>query len=198
MKLKYTLTRIAALCLIILCTVPGLAQESTHEPTVEAAPIAIVGEGTTVEDGGVNVTVNNPAPTGTVVDDSAPVPFTSMIVSAILGAIVGATAALASAASWIKAATNDPVKMTLAEAAAGSVSKETHERALDFIQTLLAFTKEATDGVPMVAKPKPATTTPATPYAMSVSGIEIPVEATASSSSESAAAPGAAAFPAPR
>lgn len=41
--MNHTLSRIAVLCLIILFTVPGLAQDAPQEATVEALPVVIVG-----------------------------------------------------------------------------------------------------------------------------------------------------------
>jgi hypothetical protein len=156
--MKYLL----ALVFLLFVLVPVMAQDVPAEPTNQVVDV-IDGTGS----GDTNITVESPETAA-----PAPVeqkPFLTSILEFVLGAIVGAGLALGSAAAWIKSAMNDPVKMTLAESAARSISPESLKQVLDFLDTSRAFVVEATDGVPMITKQTPAntgfTSTMATPTA---------------------------------
>ena len=149
-----TLVVIILLMIVLAASTPSIAAQ---EATVEAAPVAIVTaepEGnTTVEDGGAVINIEQPAETPvTPVEQKS---FLSSILEFAVGAIVGAGVALGSAAAYIRSAMNDPVKMTLAETAARNISPETLAQILDFLKSAQEFVVEATDGVPMITKPRP-------------------------------------------
>jgi hypothetical protein len=151
-----TLLAFVILFFVVAFARPTYAQDATAEATVEAGQVTVIdGAG-----GDTNITVESP-------DTPAPIEkpsFFSSILEFALGALVGAGIMLGSAAAWIRAAMQDPVKMTLAETAARSISPEVLKQVLEFLDTSRAFVTEATDGVPMITKPRPDTgftTTPA-------------------------------------
>lgn len=152
MKIRSLL--LAFVLLLILC-LPTLAQDATPEATVEAGQVTVIdGAGS----GDTNITVESP-----VTPPAAPVEqksFLSSILEFALGALVGAGIMLGSAAAWIRAAMQDPVKMTLAETASRSMSPEMLKQVLDFLDTSRAFVVEATDGVPMITKQNPPPAAP--------------------------------------
>jgi len=127
--------------LLVVFAQPVFAQDTTAEPS----PVIIVTDVPPVDSG--TVIVNVP-----VTPEQTAKPFVSSILEFVLGAIVGGAGALASAASFIRAAMHDPVKMTLAESAASGISPEAFKDMLAFIDTTRAFIVEATDGVPMITK----------------------------------------------
>jgi hypothetical protein len=142
-----------ALVFLLFVLVPVMGQDATEAATVEAGQVTVI-DGT--GSGDTNITVESPeTPAPAPVEQK---PFLTSILEFVLGAIVGAGLALGSAAAWIKSAMNDPVKMTLAESAARSISPETLKQVLDFLDTSRAFVVEASDGVPMVTKQASANT----------------------------------------
>jgi hypothetical protein len=147
-----------SLVFLLFVLVPVMAQDVPAEPTNQVVDV-VSGEGTTV----IVEASETPA------EPATPASFLSQILEFVMGAIVGAGLALGSAAAYIRAAMNDPVKMTLAETAARSISPESLKQVLDFLDTSRAFVVEATDGVPMITKQTPAntgfTSTMATPTA---------------------------------
>lgn len=146
---------LSILFILVILSMPVLAQDAT----VEANPISIVTAeapgSTTVENGGVVINVESPVETPVTPAPVEQKSFLSSILEFALGALVGAGIMLGSAAAWIRAAMQDPVKMTLAETAARSMSPEMFQQVLDFLDTSRAFVVEATDGVPMVTKMQP-------------------------------------------
>jgi hypothetical protein len=149
-----------ALVFLLFVLVPVMAQDVPAEPTNQVVDVIDgTGEGTTV----IVEASETPA------EPATPASFLSQILEFVMGAILGAGLALGSAAAYIRAAMNDPVKMTLAETAARSISPESLKQVLDFLDTSRAFVVEATDGVPMITKQTPAntgfTSTMATPTA---------------------------------
>jgi hypothetical protein len=148
------------LVFLLLVCIPAFAQDVPAEPTNQVVDVIDgTGEGTTV----IVEASETPA------EPATPASFLSQILEFVMGAILGAGLALGSAAAYIRAAMNDPVKMTLAETAARSISPESLKQVLDFLDTSRAFVVEATDGVPMITKQTPAntgfTSTMATPTA---------------------------------
>ena len=141
---------LALFVILFVLGLPVLAQDAT----VEANPVSIVTAeapgSTTVEDGGT--VINIEAPVETPVTPVEQKSFLSSILEFAIGALVGAGIMLGSAAAWIRAAMQDPVKMTLAETASRSMSPEMLKQVLDFLDTSRAFVVEATDGVPMITK----------------------------------------------
>jgi hypothetical protein len=138
-----------ALVFLLFVLVPVMAQDVPAEPTNQVVDVIDgTGEGTTV----IVEASETPA------EPATPASFLSQILEFVMGAILGAGLALGSAAAYIRAAMNDPVKMTLAETAARSISPESLKQVLDFLDTSRAFVVEATDGVPMITKQTPANT----------------------------------------
>jgi hypothetical protein len=134
---------LALVILILFCLAPVMAQDA--ESTLEAGQVTVIdGAG-----GDTNITVESPETPAAPVEQPS---FLSSILEFALGALVGAGIMLGSAAAWIRAAMQDPVKMTLAETASRSMSPEMLKQVLDFLDTSRAFVVEATDGVPMITK----------------------------------------------
>lgn len=133
-----------------------MAQEATADVTNQVfgiTPTVPVPVDVNTEGGDVTIITGDSTPNATPVE--APKSILSSILEFALGAIVGAGVMLGSAAAWIRSAMNDPVKMTLAETAARSISPEVFKQMLDFLDTSRAFVVEASDGVPMITKQPP-------------------------------------------
>lgn len=171
--------------LLFVLSVPSFAQDV--ESTVEANPVSIVTAeapvNTTVEDGGVNVVINNPvdetpAPVPPTQDNS-PLAWIALGLSALTTILVVGSLALQRFGNRAETISNDPSAISLLERGYETVLpdmvksivqplKESLERSDQAVDKLLALLNKITDGVPESSKPvppAPTTSVASTPYA---------------------------------
>ena len=160
---------LVVLLFIVSFTRPTYAQDATPEPTVEAAPIAIVTAeapaNTTVEDGGVVINVEAPAPIETPAPiDTSPAAYIALAVSVLVGVIVSVSLALQVIGNRANAIAQNPAVLATLEQgydvsvpdiikAALDPLKESLERSDKALVSVLDLVKKLTDGVPEASKP---------------------------------------------
>lgn len=153
--------------LLILC-IPVLAQDATAEATVAANPVTVIdgeGQGDTVtcEAGATcNVNEGTETPVTPVETPATNVLSISNIISFLIGGVVSFAGAMAWLGNQARMAMQDPAKMVLAERLGDSIPKDTAEKLIDGLNTVVEFLKEATDRQPALLKPSPNTSVSST------------------------------------
>jgi hypothetical protein len=143
-----------ALVFLLLVCIPVLSQDVPAEPTNQVVDVIDgTGEGATVIVEASETPVETPATN---------VLSISNIIAFLIGGIVSFAGAMAWLGSQARIAMQDPAKMVLAERLGDSVPKDTADKLIDGLNTVVEFLKEATDRQPALLKPSPNTSVSST------------------------------------
>lgn len=144
--------------LLFFFRMPAFAQDATQEATVEAAPISVVGEGTTIN-------VNAPS-TPTAPVDNSPLGLLLVVGGGFVGIIVALSFGLQAIGNRAQSAHNNPLEVAVLEKAYESIPsafvttiiepfKAALERSDKSLQQALLLLNELSDKTPKSSKLAP-------------------------------------------